>query len=486
MKRPPVSVVPAIEESIPSMLWRLQRQTGLPTNSLRLKGFRKLYDDPDPAVLAFLGGILGVDVETLAAHTLEGRLPESYASLAWRDHRMPRRLGCQDCGHQTVWSRLVLVSACPACGALLNEDNTSRGPAPEPARALQSAYLDALISNRLADDERIERIWRLLSFHLCTGWPTGTSSPRPMPVGTGLGKPRDLPWRNPEWIAQFATLAWPATETTKTFREHIKRVTVSRLRGGSGGAAGSVRFDEATGEGHEDVTGEREVFHRQIRRWRLEERNIPDHLLEDYSPLDGCHLEAIGYAASRALRREVVLAHSGHRPTKEELIAGRGPLRQTREIAAINQLLAHDAAGIQILRRHAARLAETDPGDRADYEERRATLATSRGVPTSVLRKLNPALRDRRVASRVRANPLARDAAAWIWIELAGGVLHHSPHHAAARARLRAFDRSLTPEDRLVLLEHGYEVLGAVADDVARQHRPGIQTSSKERRTDVG
>lgn len=475
MNRPPVSVTPWRDESIVSMLWRLQAVTGRSMSSLRLKSFRKLYDDPDPAVLEFLGSTLGVEAETLTAHTLEGRLGESYASLGWRDHRMPSRWGCPDCGYQTVWSRLVLVSACPGCNALLSEDGTSHGTAPGTARELQAAYLDALIDNRLAADLRIERFWRLLSFHLCTGWWTEGPTPTPMPVGTGLSKPRDLPWRNPEWIAQFATLAWPATETTKAFRKHIKQATVATLL--------TETHDERDGV----AELERDLLHRQIRRWRLEERHVPDHLLDAApSPLAGCHVEAIGYAISRALRREVVLADSGHRLTKEELIAGRGPLRQTREIAAINQLLAHDPAGPRILHRLASELAGTDPDHRIDYQERRATLATVRGVPASVLRRLSSAVRDRPVARRVRANHLARDAAAWLWIELAGGVLHHSPHHAAARTRLNAFDRNLTPEDRLTLLEYGYEVLGAVSDDVARQHRYVGLRGPDERRTDVG
>jgi len=340
MNRPAVRVIPWPDESIVSMLGRLQAVTGRTESSLRLKGFRKLYDDPDPAVLAFLGGILGVEAETLAEHTLEGRLGQAYAALSWRDHRMPRRSGCPVCGYQTIWSRLVLVSACSTCGALLSEDDTMHGPAPEPARELQAAYLDALINNRLAADQRIERFWRLLSFHLCTAWSTGNAALTSMPVGTGLGKPRDLPWRDPDWIAQFATVAWHATETTKTFRKHIKHAIVATLR------------VETRDDAHADAAGERDLLHRQIRRWHLEERHVPDHLLDaTSSPLAGCHVEAIGYAISRALRREVVLAHSGHRLTKEELIAGRGPLRQTREIAAINQLLAHDAAGVRILHR---------------------------------------------------------------------------------------------------------------------------------------
>lgn len=467
MSSPPVSVVPGSDESIPSMLRRLQAATGCARASVRLKSFKSLYDDPDAEVLDYLGGVLGVGPSVLAQHTLRGRLGDAYDRLGWRDHRQPRRLICGACGQQTFWSRLVLVTACSLCGVLLTEIGISRASAPEAALDLQAAYLDGLTGNRPTGDRRIERFWRLLSFHLCTGWwwPASageTPAPMPMPIGTELGRPRNLAWRDPEWIADFATVAWPATETTKTFREHVKRVAVAALLA----RAPDTCHLEASGLEHE-----RDLLHRQIRRWRLEEHHVPDHLLgPDSSPLAGCHLEAIGYALSRAMRREIVLAHTGHRPTKDELIAGRGQLRQAAEIAAINQLLAEDIHGIRILLRHAGRLAEPDPADRIDYQERRSTLAILRTVPATVLRRLSSGVRERPIATRVRANPLARDAAAWLWVELAGGVLHHSPHHGAARRRVAAFDRSLTHEDRLVLLEYGHDVLGAVADDVARQH----------------
>lgn len=363
------------------------------------------------------------------------------------------------------------------------ERNETQGRiASDETRDLQTTYLTALRANRLGAEIRIERFWRLLSFHLCTGWTIPAEvRPAPMPIGTDLGRPRDLSWRDPDWIAQFATTAWPATETTKSFRARIKQITLATLLP-EPQHAGIAGADDIVGE----IQARRARLHRQIRSWQLGERHIPDHLLPGWSPLDGCHLEAIGYAVSRALRREVVLAHSGRRLTKDELIAGRGPLRQTREIAAINQLLDHDLAGLQILHGLAAGLAETDPVQRINYQQRRETLGTVRNIPTAVLRRLSEPVRERKVAARVRGNALARDAAAWLWVELAGGVLHHSPHHAAARTRLAAFDRALTPEDRLVLLEYGYDVLGAVADDVARQHAVDIRKTALERRVDAG
>ncbi len=479
MTRPPVAVIPAEDESIPSMIIRLQRELGFGLEKATgLKSFRKLYDDPDPAVVWRLAVLLGVDDQTLADHTLEGRLGEAFGALGWWDYRQPERWRCHACGHQTIWTRLVLVSGCTACGALLSDDDIGREPAPHQALQLQAHYLDALTSNRLGDDDRIARLWRLLCFHLCTAWPVDpTNDLKPMTRGTGPGLQRHLPWRDPDWIARFAVVGWPATETVRSFREHIKAVVVR-----------AIYPDLADTPLSTDVDGgrERKLLHRQIRRWQLDERHVPDHLLADGTPFEGCHLEAIGYAISRALRREVAHANTGHRPTKEELLAGRRPLRQTREMAGINQLLATSAAGVEILRRYAAQLAEPEIGQRIDYRERREILTTARTVPASILRQLSPAIRDRPVPAKVRANHLARDAAAWIWIELAQGVLHHSPHHAAARTRLRNFDRSLTPDDRLLLLEHGYDLLGAVADEVARQHRPAAVRIVPGRPADVG
>lgn len=458
MKRPPVSVVPWPDESIPSMIWRLQRELGFTLEKATgLESFRKLYDDPDLAVVERLAGLLGVDAGPLARHTLEARLGAAYMSLGWRDHRQPGRWGCPTCGYQELWSRLLLVTACTACGTQLAADGRI-DPAPDCARDLQDLYLRALTEDRPGENPRLERFWNLLSFHLCTGWwwPDALGPvPPPMPAGTGLGQPRNLPWREPDWMATFAQTAWPASETVKSFRAHVQAVALSTL----------------LPHQLEPVELDRIQLHRDIRRWALEERHVPDHLLgPHYSALGGCHLEAIGYAVSRAMRREIILANNGPRLTKEQLIAGRGPLRQKREVAAINQLVDHDPRGLLILHGLARALAEVDPADRIDYRLRREILATRRTVPTDVLRRLSKPVRDRRVAARVRANSLGRDAAAWLWIELAGGVLHHSPHHAKGRLRVAALDRSLTPEDRLLLLEYGYAALGAAADDVARQH----------------
>ncbi|UAL29909.1 hypothetical protein K8W59_19665 [Nocardioides rotundus] len=469
--------MPLAHESLPSMLWRLQREVGIyPQHASGLKTYRSLYDDPDPAALRRTAEALGLPAQVLGQHTLAGRLGETYNQLSWWDFRQPGRWACPACGHQTVWTRLVLVSACTACGILLSskEESPTR-PAPETARRVQRHYLNALVHGRLADDDRIARWWRLLSFHLCTGWPVHPESGlEPMPRGSGLGTNRELGWRNPDWIAEFAVTGWPAVETVRSFRGHIKTVATQMLAP-----------DLAEAEPDVDVVESRKRLHRRIRAWGLAEHHIPDHVLPDGTPFDGCHAEAIGYAISRALRREVVHATTRHRPTKDELLAGRRPLRQTRELAGINQLLACDAAGVEILTRLAARLAQPGRGERIDYRHRRETLATLRTVPSSILKQLSPALRERKVPARVRANPLGRDAAAWIWIQLAGGVLHHSPHHAAARTRLRSFDRTLTPEDRLLLLEYGYEVLGAVADDVTRQHRPAAVGVEREDQADA-
>ncbi len=473
MNLPPVAVVPWPDESIPSMVWRLQAETGCPAHVTGVKSYKKLYDDPDPAVVQRLAGVLGVDADVLGQHTLQGALGAAYDALSWRDHRFAQRLRCPGCRVQPVWSRLVFCTTCPTCGLLLTEDGTEHMPATRAAWELQESYLALARSGSLGSDLRMTLMWRLLSFHLCTGWPTARPSLPPMPVGTGLSQPRNLTWRDPDWIAQFATIAWPATESTRSFRAHVRDVVVRRLVGATLPEVGPTM-------------DERERLHRDVRAQGLHEHHVPDHLLSDIaSPFDGCHLEAIGYAASRAMRREVIYAHTGHRPTKEALIADRGPLRQAREIAAINRLFADDRVGLRILRMLAGRLAAAPTAQRVDYRARRQSLASMRQVPSHVTRRLSRPVRERQIASRVRANPLERDAAAWLWVEFGGGVLQHSPFSASVRTRLGAFDRLLTPEDRLVLLDYGHELVGVVATDVDLAH-PQHAARHREEQADAG
>lgn len=75
-------------------------------------------------------------------------------------------------------------------------------------------------------------------------------------------------------------------------------------------------------------------------------------------------------------------------------------------------------------------------------------------------------------------------AAAWIWLELTHGTLGLSPHHAGMRRELRSFDRALLPEDRLILIEYGHQLLVAVAVDVARDAQQTLTLAA--RHTNVG
>ena len=49
-----------------------------------------------------------------------------------------------------------------------------------------------------------------------------------------------------------------------------------------------------------------------------------------------------------------------------------------------------------------------------------------------------------------------------------------SPHHAGVRRELRSFDQALLLEDRLVLIDYGHQLLGAVAADVARDAQQAV------------
>lgn len=69
-------------------------------------------------------------------------------------------------------------------------------------------------------------------------------------------------------------------------------------------------------------------------------------------------------------------------------------------------------------------------------------------------------------------------------LELTQGTLGLSPHHAGMRRELRSFDRALLPEDRLILIEYGHQLRGAVSDDVARDAQQMLTRAA--RHTNVG
>jgi hypothetical protein len=220
-----------------------------------------------------------------------------------------------------------------------------------------------------------------------------------------------------------------------------------------------------------NVEDERRRLHDLLRRARLTDQNIPDYVLGRIPVLEaGCHIEAIGHAMSRALVIESVHAHSGVRPNLREFHSTYRSTDDDTEVEIYVHDLRHSVGGLRRLQQEAYDVSR----HRCDYEQRRAALRTLRSVPPQVLGQL----------SMNRSDRTARTAAAWIWVELTHGTLRHGPHNAGIRGTLRRFDADLTPEDRLILIEHGEEFLGAVADDVARQHRP--TNSAADVRADVG
>lgn len=458
MKRPPVAVVPYADESIASMIWRLERQTAtrveIPSGTSR----RRMIDNPDDSLLEYLSGILGIEAGELARHTLAGRVRDGHRLVPTVHYRVAGQLRCPQCGIQPMWTRLWPVTSCDACGVLLAEEGAVPRQSPDEARDLQTRYLENLQRGGPRGDEQVRRFEHLLHFHLCTSWPAGATSGSLMRTNARIGSSLGAAWRAPSWIAEFARTAWPASATIATFQTHIGRV------------ASRCLLAETANSPDGDSAAQRDALHRELRDWALDRRHLPVFLLTGHSPFDSCHLGAIGTAIARSLNREIVRARSGRdggsRPEMQRKY--RQPLKP--EHAAVNHFLSNEAAGIKILRHYARILAASDPADRVDYQERRAILAARHRVPASVVRRMSPIIRDRAATTSSQAADLGRDAAAWIWMELGAGSLRRSPYSAVGWKHLRTFDKQLTPEDRLILLEYANDVLGAVADDVSRHH----------------
>lgn len=457
MTRPPVAVVPYTDESIASMVWRLERHTATRVKSPRGTSRRRMIDNPDESLLEYLSNILGIKAGELARHTLAGRVGRGRRLIPTVHYRDAGQLRCPRCGIQPMWARLWPVTSCDACDVLLAEEGAVPQQPPDEARDLQKRYLENLQRGGHRGDEQVRRFEHLLDFHLCTAWPAGATTGSMMPTNARIGSSLGAAWRAPSWIAEFARTAWPASATTTTFQAHIGRV-----------ASRCLLTETASGP-DDDPAAQRDALHRELRDRELDRRHLPVFLLTGHSPFDSCHLAAIGTAIARSLNREIVRARSDRGDARRELQRKyRHPLKA--EHAAINHFLGNEAAGIQVLRDYARMLAASDPAGRVDYQERRAILAARHRVPASVVRRMNPILRDWAARRSSPATDLGRDAAAWIWIELGAGSLRQSPYSSVGWKHLRTFDKRLTPEDRLILLEYAFDVLGAVADDVVRHH----------------
>lgn len=448
----PLTVEPLRDEALPSILARASDLTGYPVRHLYPGDLRTLLDNPSAGELRILGSVLGITPAQLRRHTLKHRLRGQYDTLTPRDQRGAVGLRCPECGSSPLWSRLTLVTSCLECGLLLTRDDT-RTAAPREALAMQRAYIRGLCRPTRADAERIDRLWWLLEFCRCTGWPGGQHHPGSQHHADRGARGPD--WKSPQWIAKLAGTAWPASAIPSTA---LIGHTVLEFLG--------VPDDHGI-----DVEAERRRLHDLLRRARLTDQNIPDYVLDSVPILEaGCHIEAIGHAMSRALVIESIHAYSGVRPDLRAFHSTYRPTEDDTEVEIYVHDLRHSIGGLRRLQHEAYDVSR----HRCNYEHRRAVLRTLRSVPPQVLGQLSIKTSDR----------TARTAAAWIWVELTHGTLRHSPHNAGIRTTLRRFDAELTPEDRWILIEHGEDFLGAVADDVARQHRP--TGSVAEVRANVG
>ncbi|HWJ65123.1 MAG TPA: hypothetical protein VNT31_00455 [Nocardioides sp.] len=431
--RLPVSIDPYPDESIASMLRRLSTTTAIPVHDLHPCGVSGRLTDRQIGALA---RTLGLPPRRLRTHTLHHR-------LAGRHSRKPASIElrrtdtsiCSACGIGSLWSGLVWVSHCPSCQALLNEGVTV-GSAVH-ALEMQDAFLRSMRAPNLGFADRRLRLLRLLRLHVHLATVHAATGARP--AGS---------WQAPAWIAGFAEHAWPASRTVQATRDLIGERTLTYLG--------------ETPAPDDDWPAARHALHDQLRGSRITEAAIPDYLHPRHRALDvDAAGEDLGHGIARALRREAIHAATEARPTVAQLDERYGDLRKQPMTAAYVHHLGNTTAGLRILSSEADRLAH---GGIADYRYRRAVLTTLHSVPISALAHT--------AVPRTPRNQ--RLAAAWIWLELTHGTLGLSPHHAGMRRELRSFDQALLPEDRLILIEYGHQLLGAVAADVSRDAQQAV------------
>lgn len=429
--RLPVSIDPYPDESIASMLRRLSTTTGIPVDNLHPYGVSGRLTDRQIGALA---RTLGLPTRRLRTHTLHHRLDGRHGRKpASIELRRTDRAICSACGIGSLWSGLVWVSHCQSCQSLLDTGTDASTHALE----MQNALVRAVRAPAVGIADRRLRLLRLLRLHVHLA--TGGATTGARPQGS---------WQDPAWIAAFAEHAWPASRTAQATRDLIGERTLTHL--------GETPARE------DDCAAARQALHAQLRNSRITEAAIPDYLHPNSRSLDvDAAGEDLGHGIARALRREAIHAATGASPTVTDLDQRYGDLRKRPMVATYLHHLGTTAAGLRILARQADDLASDGI---CDYAYRRTVLATLHSVPIATLA----------LAAVPRTPRNQRLAAAWIWLDLTQGTLGLSPHHAGMRRELRELDRSLAPEDRMVLLEYGHQLLSAVAADVVDDVRRTI------------
>lgn len=434
----PVSIEPYPDESIASMLRRLSTATGIPVRNLHPYGVSGRLTDRQVGALACTLGLPPRRLRThILHHRLAGRHGRKPASI---ELRRTDRIICSACGIGSLWSGLVWVSHCPSCQSALDDGVTADRAAH--ALQMQDAFLRSMRAATVGFTDRRLRLLRLLRLHVHLA--TGHATTGAQPAGS---------WQAPAWIAGFAEHAWPASRTVQATRDLIGERTLAHL--------GETPAPE------DDCAAARQALHDQLRGSRLTEAAIPDYLHPRHRALDvDAAGEDLGHGIARALRREAIHSATGARPTVAQLDERYGDLRKRPMTATYVHHLGNTTAGLRILSREADRLAHA--GIR-DYRDRRAVLTTLHSLPISTL-----------ALTAVSRTPRSqRLAAAWIWLELTKGTLGLSPHHAGMRRELRSFDQTLLGEDRLILIEYGHQLLGAVADDIARDAQQTVKWAAR-------
>lgn len=464
----PVRITPLPEESLPSLLRRLSTTTDIPLD--------ELYPHPLHELLVHFGAwyvtphrdaaeLLGLSPEETLEHTLVRRdifIDNTPEGIIYRD---PIPLMCPGCGTTSIWAHLVLVTSCHRCGLLFSDDPDAHvAPTPE-AVEMQRAYLATVTGDPASDTQRIRRLWRLHGLDRCAPWLRSTD--HPAHAGSTASHPvhaaHEAKRRSPSWISEFARRAWPPTETPTTYYAHIVKLVMSN----SGHS--SAADDEASGG--------RSELHAELRRLDLTLSTVPEVVMDCYrSGTAQCHAEELGFAISRALKRELECAVPGGESTWWDET---WPYEVWPKIgvAGLVQYLRESADGRRLLLHEAERIAAHGP---VDYRARAETLKSLHAVPRGVLIQagLPPS-----TPQRPKSKDITRIAAAWIWLELVRGALGDRTHYSALRKDVQRFDAQLAPEARLVLLEYGEQLLTAVETDVGGDHD---RTSRLDRRTDVG
>jgi hypothetical protein len=451
-------------ESLESYVRRTAARNHRPINYLLgRRCSKRLWDAPEPEVLARISTLTGQPVARLERATLAG----CYPGMGQRSYFVSRRSPfvspwCPQCGPTyDVERRLPLLVACTRCDRLLTDTQGHVEKAVDPHLAAEQVEVRRLLASTTPEGrarvQRLRRLMQALAPVLTPRWPPLAPGEPPerraVAVQTEhLARRVPKTERPPASIAVLLRLCWAPSRTPAGTHRMLEQI---RLHPASLGPLLEDLPAHPASDTHVALGG-------------LRPENVPQAYTHDLEGLlPPTHEVHFRRALSTLLVYRLQSRDHGTAATfaAAAQLLGRRVGRRLDINIRLSRVLADQPEAPALLQRFADELL-AEP--LADYQRRRLELRHKHDVPTSVGRQLPAAARSHPEASK--------HAAVWIWLDATRGVLAGGPHPKLNRTSMLAFHDALGPDGRLVLREHWMQQIDET--NAMLDHTPATATAA--------